>query len=72
MANNDEHGFGSMNEDKQRDIASAIANVTPAPGRTASQDGRTGYLEELIGTTEGETRFDCASDWVAGRHSGRG
>ncbi len=30
MANNDEHGFGSMNEDKQRDIASAIANVTPA------------------------------------------
>ena len=36
--NNDQRGFGSMDEDKQRDIASKVGQSVPAEKRSFSQD----------------------------------
>ena len=38
MANNDKRGFGSMDEDKQREIASKGGQSVPAEKRSFSQD----------------------------------
>ncbi|MDU0343182.1 con-10 family general stress protein [Bosea rubneri] len=81
MANNDQRGFGSMDSDKQRDIASKGGQSVPDEKRSFSQDrelaseaGRKGGENSTGGQQQAgqQGRSQQGGDGQEGRDSQRG